>query len=80
MSQDPIELVDSVCRQQIIAIGHDWGKAFLSRMASFHPQRFSALLSLVVGAPRVNTAVDIDGVNVMTKELMDTKCPTTLSG
>ncbi|KAF7547050.1 hypothetical protein G7046_g9131 [Stylonectria norvegica] len=70
MSDEVVELLDSLGLSKVVGIGHDFGSTFLSRAATYHPSRWMALVFLAVGPPRLGTPFDVDVINRMTKDLM----------
>ncbi|KAG5633643.1 hypothetical protein DXG03_006875 [Asterophora parasitica] len=49
MSQDVIDILDAENVEKVVAIGHNWGSALVSRLANYHPERFTAFAFLAVG-------------------------------
>lgn len=70
VSNDLTELLDHVGLAQVIGVGHDIGATILSRLASYHPQRFIALVFLAVGPPRLGTPFDLNAINDTTRRMM----------
>ncbi|KAK0124651.1 hypothetical protein ONS95_009597 [Cadophora gregata] len=52
---------------EVVGIGHDWGTYLLSRLATFYPERFSALVFMSVGFHRPGVKGNIHAVNEKTK-------------
>ncbi|PVH73549.1 alpha/beta-hydrolase [Cadophora sp. DSE1049] len=61
------EIMSIVDHEQIssplIAIGHDWGTYLLSRLATFHGDRFEKFVFLSVAFGRPGVKVDVNAVN-----------------
>lgn len=70
MSDEVVELLDSLGHRQVIGVGHDFGSTLLSRAAAYHPSRWTALVFLAVGPPKLGTPFDVDMINRITKEAM----------
>lgn len=70
MSDEVVQLLDSLQLQQVIGVGHDFGATLLSRLAAYHPQRWSTLVFLSVGPPSLGTPFDVDAINLMTKGIL----------
>jgi soluble epoxide hydrolase/lipid-phosphate phosphatase len=70
MSEDIVELLDTLGLDQIVGIGHDFGATLLSRMATYHSSRCNGLVFLAVGPPPPGTPFDVDMINRTTKETM----------
>lgn len=70
MSDELVELIDSLGLRQVIGVGHDFGATLLSRAAAYHPSRWIAFVFLAVGPPRLGTPFDVNEINRMTKEAM----------
>jgi len=70
MAQDLIGFLDAYQIQQVIGVGHDWGSSFLSRLACYHPERFSkyAFLDVAYAPPRGRFSVD--AVNEQSEKLL----------
>ncbi|KIY48043.1 alpha/beta-hydrolase [Fistulina hepatica ATCC 64428] len=49
LARDMIDLVDGAKAKHVIAIGHDWGAATISRLALLHTDRFIGFAWLAVG-------------------------------
>ncbi|KAK7451267.1 hypothetical protein VKT23_012607 [Stygiomarasmius scandens] len=49
ITKDVIDILDVEGLEQAVVIGHDWGSKTASRLASYYPERFSALGFLSVG-------------------------------
>lgn len=67
MADDAAALLDHLNLHQVVGVGHDFGATLLSRMAAYHASRFTALVFLAVGPPRLGTPFDVDAINEMTK-------------
>ncbi|KAJ7177611.1 alpha/beta-hydrolase [Mycena filopes] len=48
-AHDIADILDAAGVQQVIAIGHDWGSAAVSRLINYYPQRVAACAFLAVG-------------------------------
>lgn len=71
MSDDVVELVESLCQKShVVGVGHDFGATLLSRMVAYYPDRFSALVFIAVGPPKVGTPFDVDMINEMTRKML----------
>ncbi len=70
MSGDIMELLDSLRQSIVVGIGHDFGSLLLSRAATYHPERCSALVFLSVGPASMGTPFDVEAINRMTKEAL----------
>ncbi|KAJ3469987.1 hypothetical protein MRS44_000086 [Fusarium solani] len=70
MGDELIELLDHLNLPKVVGIGHDFGATLLSRIAAYHPDRWSSLVFLVVGPPKLGTPFDVDMINKMTKEFL----------
>jgi soluble epoxide hydrolase/lipid-phosphate phosphatase len=70
MGDEVVELLDHLGLHQVVGIGHDFGATLLSRMAAYHPERWTALVFLAVGPPKLGTPFDVDMINQMTKEAL----------
>ncbi|KAF5575927.1 epoxide hydrolase [Fusarium pseudocircinatum] len=70
MGDEVIELLDHLSLKTIVGIGHDFGATLLSRMATYHPSRWEALVFLAVGPPKLGTPFDVDMINIMTKQYL----------
>lgn len=70
MSDELIELLDSLSLDQVIGVGHDFGSTLLSRAAAYYPSYWTALVFLAVGPPKLGTPFDVDMINRVTKEIM----------
>ncbi|KPM43444.1 hypothetical protein AK830_g3115 [Neonectria ditissima] len=68
MSDEVVELLDSLDMSQVVGIGHDFGATLLSRLAAYHPSRWTALVFLAVGPPKLGTPFDVNMINQMTKQ------------
>ncbi|KAH8105366.1 epoxide hydrolase [Cristinia sonorae] len=58
LCQDLIDILDVVGLEQVVAVGHDWGSAVVSRMASYFPERFLAFAYLAI--PYIIPDPDLD--------------------
>ncbi|EEU43835.1 uncharacterized protein NECHADRAFT_30431 [Fusarium vanettenii 77-13-4] len=70
MGDELIELLDHLNLQKVVGIGHDFGATLLSRLAVYHPDRWTCLVFLAVGPPRLGTPFDVNMINKMTKEFL----------
>ncbi|KAF4981390.1 hypothetical protein FZEAL_2820 [Fusarium zealandicum] len=70
MGDEVIELLDHLSLPKVIGIGHDFGATLLSRLVAYHPSRWTSLVFLAVGPPKLGTPFDVDMINRMTKEMM----------
>lgn len=70
MGDEVAELLDSLSVSKVVGIGHDVGSTLLSRLAVYHPNRWTALVFLAVGPPKLGTPFEVDLINRMTKEAM----------
>lgn len=70
MSNDIIELLDALNQDTVVGIGHDFGATLLSRAVTYHPGRWSELVFLSVGPPRMGTPFELDMINKMTKDVL----------
>lgn len=70
MSDDVVELLDSLQLPRVVGIGHDFGATLLSRAAAYYPDRWSALVFLSVGPPRMGTPFDVEVINTITKRAL----------
>ncbi|KAL8702612.1 MAG: hypothetical protein Q9201_004218 [Fulgogasparrea decipioides] len=68
MSDDIAGILDHHQIKEVLAVGHDWGSALLSRMANYHPERIAAYAFLDVGYWAPVAEFDIDAINKMTEE------------
>ncbi|KAK7420577.1 hypothetical protein QQZ08_010336 [Neonectria magnoliae] len=68
MNDEVVELFDSLYLSQVVGVGHDFGSTLLSRLAAYHSSRWTALVFLTVGPPKLGTPFDIDMINHMTKQ------------
>ena len=69
-SDELAELLDALRLPNVIGVGHDVGATLLSRMATYHADRFSALVFLAVGPPKLGTPFDLDMINNMTRQAL----------
>ncbi|KAH8714402.1 hypothetical protein BGZ61DRAFT_492869 [Ilyonectria robusta] len=70
MGDELVELLDNLGLSQVVGIGHDFGSTLLSRLAAYHPSRWTALVFLAVGPPRLGTPFNVKMINQMTKQMM----------
>jgi soluble epoxide hydrolase/lipid-phosphate phosphatase len=70
MSGEIAELLDHLNIAKVVGIGHDWGATLLSRLVTYHPGYFQALVFLAVGPPPPGTPFKVDQINEMTKKYM----------
>lgn len=70
MSDDINELLEHLHVLQVVGIGHDFGATLLSRLATYYPSRWTALVFLAVGPPKLGTPFDVEAINQMTKKAM----------
>lgn len=70
MSDEIIELLDSLNVAQAVGVGHDFGALLLSRVVAYYPDRWSALAFLAVGPPVMATPFKLDMINKMTKQAL----------
>lgn len=70
MGDEVVELLDHLGLQQVVGVGHDFGATLLSRMAAYHPERWTALVFLAVGPPKLGTSFDVEMINQMTKQAL----------
>jgi len=70
MGDGIVELLDHLELTQVVGVGHDVGSTLLSRMAAYHPERWTALVFLAVGPPKLGTPFNVDAINTMTKQAM----------
>ncbi|KID74217.1 Bifunctional epoxide hydrolase 2 [Metarhizium brunneum] len=70
MADELCQLLDAAGIKVAIGIGHDIGCTILSRLAAYHPDRFTALVFLAVGPPKLGTRFDLDLINDMTRRAM----------
>jgi pimeloyl-ACP methyl ester carboxylesterase len=70
VAQELNQLLDAVNVHKVVGVGHDIGSTLLSRFAAYHPDRFTGLVFLAVGPPKLGTPFDLDLINNMTKQAM----------
>ncbi|KAH7153254.1 Alpha/Beta hydrolase protein [Dactylonectria macrodidyma] len=70
MADEVTELLDSLGLAQAIGVGHDFGATLLSRLAAYYPSRWTALVFLAVGPPKLGTPFNVDAINQMTKQML----------
>lgn len=70
ISDDIYRLLDHLDLPSVVGVGHDFGATLLSRMVAYESTRWSALVFLAVGPPRMGTPFDLDMVNSMTKDFL----------
>lgn len=70
MSDDIIELIDNLGLERVLGIGHDFGATLLSRAVAYYPKRFSKLVFLSVGPPKMGSPFNLEGINTMTKQVL----------
>ena len=49
MAEDIVDILDTVHVDKVIAVGHDWGCAIISRFWNIHPERIIAIAFLAAG-------------------------------
>lgn len=59
------EILDQESLESVVGVGHDWGATLLSRVAVWHPERFSKLAFLSVGYSPPGMLFDVDGLNAL---------------
>ncbi|KAI5456620.1 hypothetical protein BGZ63DRAFT_417601 [Mariannaea sp. PMI_226] len=70
MANEIVELLDHLSLSEVVGVGHDFGATLLSRMAAYQPLRFTKLVFLAVGPPRLGTPFHVNLVNQMTKRVL----------
>lgn len=70
MSDDLVEILDSLGERRVVGVGHDFGATLLSRMVAYYPDRFSALVFVAVGPPAMGTPFDVQMINEMTRKML----------
>lgn len=70
MADEIARLLDAVGVHKVVGIGHDIGSTILSRLVTYHPDRFIAVVFLAVGPPKLGTPFNLDFINDMTKKAM----------
>lgn len=70
MGDELVELLNHLNLPKLVGIGHDFGATLLSRLAAYHPDRWTSLVFLAVGPPKLGTPFDVDVINEMTKEFL----------
>ncbi|KAF2972302.1 hypothetical protein GQX73_g1321 [Xylaria multiplex] len=63
------ELLDIENVSRCVAVGHDWGSALLSRLATWIPDRLLGIVLISVGYIAPPTVWDIDAINSRTESL-----------
>lgn len=69
ISKDLVDIVDALCVDKVVAIGHDWGCAAISALSHFYPERVSAYAFLAVPYTVPDPHVTVDTLLVLTKKL-----------
>uniref|UniRef100_A0A8H7K7Q2 AB hydrolase-1 domain-containing protein n=1 Tax=Bionectria ochroleuca TaxID=29856 RepID=A0A8H7K7Q2_BIOOC len=70
ISDDIYRLLDHLDLPSVVGVGHDFGATLLSRMVAYESTRWSALVFLAVGPPRMGNPFDLDMINSMTKDFL----------
>ncbi|KAH7102220.1 alpha/beta-hydrolase [Auriculariales sp. MPI-PUGE-AT-0066] len=72
LSQDMIDVLDSISwikDAKVIAVAHDWGAAFNSRLMLYYSDRFIAFVSICVGGVRIsNGPIEFDTLLPLLKQ------------
>lgn len=59
------ELLDHEGIPSVVGVGHDWGSTLLSRVATWHPERFHKLAFMSAGFSAPGFFFDVDGLNAL---------------
>ncbi|EKM57396.1 uncharacterized protein PHACADRAFT_255121 [Phanerochaete carnosa HHB-10118-sp] len=58
ISKDLVDILDAEKLDKVVAVGHDWGSKAVSRLASYHPERFIAYAFFAVAFMEVTPPTD----------------------
>jgi soluble epoxide hydrolase/lipid-phosphate phosphatase len=70
MSSSLMPLLDLLSLSSVVGVGHDFGATLLSRMVTYFPARFSAVVFLSVGPARPGSAFKVHEINRMTRAVL----------
>ena len=62
------ELLDHENIQQVVGVSHDWGSMVMSRVVTWHPERFQKLVFVSAGYTAPGIFFDVDGLNVLSQK------------
>ncbi|KAI8633280.1 alpha/beta-hydrolase [Xylariaceae sp. FL1651] len=62
------EILDAESLQNVVGVGHDWGSELLSRLAVWHPDRFTKFAFLSVGYDPPGIFLDFDALNALSSK------------
>ncbi|KAK7451268.1 hypothetical protein VKT23_012608 [Stygiomarasmius scandens] len=71
ISNDIVDILDAEGIETAVLIGHDWGAKTASRLANYHPERFSSFAFLAVGyTPPDEFLLPYNESNVLSKSVL----------
>ncbi|PLB55852.1 putative epoxide hydrolase [Aspergillus steynii IBT 23096] len=65
-----VEILDMESLDRVIAVGHDWGVALVSRLATYHPSRFYGIVTVGVSYLEPGFVWDIDAIHELSKSVV----------
>ncbi|KAF7374032.1 hypothetical protein MSAN_00283900 [Mycena sanguinolenta] len=76
MSADIIAIMDEegITKTKVYAVGHDWGCALISGLATFYPARFAGFAFLAVGYLAPTPDYNFEAFNASAKALVGYEC------